>query len=97
MSINDLSVVENSLALFPNPITKGNDNVKLNVLVGFSDSNAFLELYTMQGKRLSHQPLKVTSGSNEFSLKVSDKLSSGVYLVKLTTKGFVKTIRLVIE
>lgn len=96
LSIDNNSLTDINLKLYPNPIENAN-NVTLTLNSNFSDQNAKLELYNLQGKRLSLQSLNVLQGNNNFNLKLSNNLSSGIYLVKITTTGFIKTLKLVVR
>jgi len=100
IDLSALSVGNNNLdplklKLFPNPANS--NNVTLILGSNFSDQNAKLELYSLQGKRISLQNLNVQQGNNDFNLKLSNSLSNGIYLVRITTSGFIKTIKLVIN
>lgn len=83
------------LKLYPNPVKTNNVTLSLNS--NLIDQNAKLELYSLQGKRLSLQTLNVVQGSNTFNLKLSKALHSGIYLVRVTTAGYIKTIKLVVN
>lgn len=95
LSIDDNTFANFGLKLYPNPVNT--DNVTLSLNSNLIDENAKLELYSLQGKRLSIQTLNVAQGSNTFNLKLSDGLSNGIYLVRITSKGYMKTIKLVVN
>ncbi|WP_044403369.1 T9SS type A sorting domain-containing protein [Lacinutrix sp. Hel_I_90] len=90
---NNLNAI--GLKLYPNPVNTG--NVTLYINSNSSDQNAKLELYNLQGKRLSSQTLNIIPGNNSFTLKLSGKLNTGIYLARITTHGFIKTLKLAVN
>ncbi len=83
------------LLLYPNPTKTGEVTLKLNSRL--IDKNAKLEMYSLQGKLLSKQTLNVVEGTNSFKLQIGQNLSNGIYLVKVSTAGYVKTVKLIVE
>ena len=84
-----------NLEIYPNPIK--NEDVTLKLNSKFTDKNAKLEMYSLQGKRLVVQALNVKEGNNSFKLKIGTNVTNGVYFVKVTTAGYIKTVKLIIE
>lgn len=95
LSIKTDASIDSSLKLYPNP--SNSEDVTLYLNSKFKDQNATLELYTLQGKHLSLQNLNVEKGENSFNLKISEHLNNGIYLVKVSTSEFVKSIKLVVK
>lgn len=95
LSINENNMIDFGLKLFPNPVKAGNISLKINS--NFSDTNTKLELYTLQGKRLSLQTLDIIQGNNSFNIKLSKKLNNGIYIVRISTSKYVKSIKLVVN
>jgi len=95
LSINDNNIIDFGLKLYPNPVNTSNVTLSLNS--NLLDGNAKLELYSLQGKRVSLQTLNIAHGNNSFDLKLSKELANGIYLVRITTKGYVKTVKLVVD
>ena len=89
----DLSSIK--LELYPNPAKTNEVTLKLNTR--FTDKNAKLELYSIQGKRLSVQTLNIQEGANSFKLKVGEGLTKGIYLVRVSTTNYIKTVKLIVE
>ncbi len=83
-----------ALSVYPNPTKSGDVTIKFNTQL--ADNSGILEVYTIKGKLLTKQHLQVQQGENSFALTNSN-LSSGVYLVKITTINYVKTVKLIIE
>ena len=94
-STTDFDKAATSLKLFPNPTNL--DNVKLSLTANFSDKNARLDVFNLQGKRLYTQAVSVLNGNNEFDLTLPSTLSNNIYLVKISTLEFVKSIKLVVK
>ena len=90
---NDISNL--NLELYPNPTSTGEVTLKLNS--NFMDKNASLELYSLRGKRLVKQNLSVVEGVNSFNLKIGQTLTSGIYLIRVSTNNYIKTIKLIVE
>ena len=88
-------MVNLDLELYPNPTNTNKVTLKLNSNI--ADNNAKLEMYSLIGKRLSIQTLNVVEGNNSFNLKIGNGLTSGIYLVRVSTKAYVKTIKLIVE
>jgi len=84
-----------NLELYPNPAKTNEVTLKLDSK--FTDKNAKLELYSLQGKRLSVQTLNVIEGANSFKLKIGEGLTNGIYLVRVSTTNYIKTVKLVVE
>ncbi len=95
LGVDDNNIENTNLKLYPNPTNT--DKVTLQLNSNFTDKNAKLEMYSLQGKRLSVQTINVVEGTNSFNLKIGEGLVSGIYLVKVSTKGYVKTIKLVVN
>ncbi len=95
LGVEDNNLENSNLELYPNPTNT--DKVILQLNSNFTDKNAKLEMYSLQGKRLSVQTLNVVEGTNSFNLKIGEGLVSGIYLVKVSTKGYVKTIKLIVD
>jgi len=95
LSNDDFDFVDDSFLLYPNPVKT--EKLSININANFSDEEAQIELYSLHGKKLLVQPLSIVNGENAINLKIPNQLSEGVYLVRLTTKSYIKTIRLVIE
>jgi len=84
-----------NIELYPNPAKTNEVTLKLNTR--FTDKNAKLELYSIQGKRLAVQTLNVIEGANSFKLKIGEGLTNGIYLVRVTTTNYIKTVKLIVE
>jgi len=93
--VDESDLLNNKLELYPNPTNTNEVTLKLNS--NLIDSNAKLEMYSLQGKRLSVQTLNVVEGTNSFNLKIGNGIVSGIYLVKVTTAEYIKTVKLIIE
>jgi len=89
----DLSSIK--LELYPNPVKTNEVTLKLDSK--FTDKNAKLTLYSLQGKRLSVQTLNVIEGANSFKLKIGEGLTNGIYLVRVSTTNYIKTVKLIVE
>ena len=94
-SVHSNNYANVALSLYPNPTNTGDVTLKLNSNI--ADNNAKLEMYSLRGKRLSRQAINVQSGENSFNLKVGSNLVSGIYFVKISTKAYVKTVKLIVE
>ncbi len=102
IQINRITLSTNSydnesvkLKLFPNP--NNTNNVTLTFKANYDDKNSNLEIYNLQGKKLYANNISVINGKNELDIKLPSNLSSGIYLVKVSTLGFIKSVKLVIE
>ena len=60
------------------------------------DAKTKLEMFDIHGKRLNKQLIAVGKGNNNFTLNIS-QYTSGVYFIKVTTKGYIKNVKLIIE
>lgn len=87
--------INSSLKLYPNP--SKSEDVTLYLNSKFQDQDATLELYSLQGKQLSFQNLNIEKGENNIRLKISKHLNNGIYLVKISTSEFVKSIKLIVK
>ena len=69
--------------VYPNPFSHI-INVNVNTEV---DENAELELYDIYGKNVLSFKQELFSGENNFSFNVDNKLSSGIYFLKIKKKN----------
>jgi len=93
--VGDEDLSNLNIELYPNPAKTNEVTLKLNTR--FTDKNAKLELYSLQGKRLSVQTLNVIEGANSFKLKIGEGLTNGIYLVRVSTTNYIKTVKLIVE
>jgi hypothetical protein len=93
--INDLEGTSlNGLQLtsFPNPF-KEYTNIRFNLEHA---SMVHLKIYTLTGKELISQSKKHSLGMNEIKIQ-KNNLSTGIYLLRVTTDSETKTIKLVVK
>lgn len=87
-------IVENFsvLGLVPNPATETTDLL----LSSPAEIAASIDIFDLQGKQLSHQMFTSESGEHKISLDLSS-LSSGLYLVKVSTDSGSYTEKLIVR
>ena len=79
---------------YPNPAS---DHVNIEYSLN-DDSEVILELYNINGTLVSFHDLgKISAGNHHFKWTNEQRLSTGIYILKLKTDEFIKTNRLVIQ
>lgn len=77
------AIDENSLSIFPNPLSSGNTlNLKFNAN---EIQNYQLQLIDVSGKVINQENIAVNNGSNLFQLSTNG-LSNGVYILRISNK-----------
>lgn len=84
-----------NLKIYPNPVKS--ETINLYLSSSFKDQNATLELYSLQGKKLSFENLNIMRGENNFKLKLPKQLDNGIYLIRVNTSEFIKSVKLIID
>ncbi len=93
-AVNDISIEESianmNVEVYPNP-TKGQFNLSIN---GF-EGNLEMAIVDLAGQTVHSEKINVTASyNNKFDMS---KLASGVYYIKLISKGGVKVQKLIIQ
>lgn len=81
----------NALSILRNPFV---DNLQLKLEVN-EDMEANIEIADLAGRLLLRKKINVRKGSNIISLPETSSLLKGIYLVRLNSNGFNKTIKVV--
>ena len=99
--VNVLGIKENNvgnrglLSIYPNPVKNGDLNCQLS-LNQTSDVN--VKIYNVLGNRIfSKNLLDQSAGVHSYRFGLTNKLQTGIYFVKVTTKGNSYTLKLVVD
>ncbi len=84
LSIGDVNNINNSVKVYPNP-TKN----ELNIILSSDYKDANLEVYDVLGKKILESPIH-----DKYKLNLLE-LAKGMYLIKIKSKGFSKTVKLI--
>lgn len=85
--LNNISENKQHLNMFPNPSHKFEP---ISFYVDFNDSDAFIQVFDLQGKEIVAKREIITKGINTFDLQ----LEAGIYILKIHTKENFSSIRL---
>lgn len=87
LSVDEVSIPENNLAVFPNPVSN-----ELNVQLPSNHEIGKVTLYNILGKKVLESEVSQTKQKINVS-----SFSKGVYLLKLEADGLSKTLKLIIN
>ncbi|RYE26208.1 MAG: T9SS type A sorting domain-containing protein [Sphingobacteriales bacterium] len=90
LSVADVAAID-EMVTYPNPAT----NV-LNLQCKLNASTAQLEVYNAMGQKLLAENVTTTGGNLQYSMNTSN-LPAGIYTLKLTAGGAVKTMRFTVQ
>ncbi len=89
VSIND--AIGNDISIYPNPFTS-----ELNIeTVNTENTISTVQIIDISGRVLISQTEAVTIGLGTIKLSNTSNLAAGIYLVKISTNGVVKTMKIV--
>jgi Secretion system C-terminal sorting domain len=91
----DLAINKNELSLAPNPLKTNIGQLIMNS--SFLDNDAKLSIYDLTGKLIFDKSCSVKEGSQKIQFEMPYGSSNGIYLIQLKTKGYIKTIKLVLQ
>ncbi len=87
-----ISLLSNTLEIWPNPVS---GECKLTVS-SLSDAEAIIEIYNMQGKRLSTELVTTSADSNTFTLDLSNYPAS-MYIIRVIVDGATMSRKLIVR
>jgi hypothetical protein len=77
-----------SFGVFPNP-----NNGSFTILFPEATENAQAELYNLMGERVD----AFTLSGDKFEYSPAEKLSSGMYMIRITNNGVVSTKKIIVQ
>ena len=91
VSVNNNDAIANSVSIYPNPFTN-EFNISIN-----ADNNNVVTIETMdiQGKLIATKSISIVNGLNVVPMSENSNLHAGIYFVRITINGEVKTMKLV--
>ena len=89
VSVND--VFDNEISIYPNPFTNELNIETLNT----ENAICTIQVVDISGRILINQTEAVTKGLGTIKLSNTSNLSAGIYMVKISNNGIVKTIKIV--
>jgi hypothetical protein len=91
LGVNDFTVADNAFTVYPNPVQ---DVINIIPNKDF-DGNLKVSIVALSGATVLEQTVEKNSGS--FNLDIKNKLSSGVYLLKITSNNLVHSSKIVVK
>jgi len=89
---NDEIIIEKFI-VYPNP-TRG--PVILDITSGQDANNALIEVYSLTGRLIITEPIKISSGKNKTQINLRRE-RTGIYLVKIVVDGEVKAVKKILK
>lgn len=91
VSVSNNAVLDNEVSVYPNPFAN-----EFTITLNASNSGmASIDIMNVQGKVVSTKIVSVVAGLNNFPISENASLQAGVYFVRTTLNGEVKTMKLV--
>jgi len=90
VSISENDLANEGISVYPNPFV---DATGINI-VSPNDGTAIVELLDIQGRLIGSEKLSINAGSQYMPISNLDKLSSGVYLVRVNFNGLIETFKI---
>jgi len=84
---------EMELTVFPNPSNGSNLNLNIS---GIESDNVQVKIYDSMGRKIQSERYSV-NGTLQTELNFQSELTSGIYLVEVSSENIVKTVRVLIE
>ena len=96
LSTNPIDSAESSsLQFYPNPVSASGGILTLSSKLPLHEGT--INLYSLTGKLLSVQEIKLVKGANKIEVNISDKIVKGTYLMVIKTASYAKTIKVSIN
>ena len=91
LGVEDFATAQNAFTVYPNPVQ---DVINIIPNIGF-DGNLKVSIVTLSGATVLEQSIGNNSGS--YSLDIKNKLTSGVYVLKITGNNIAHSSKIVVK